>query len=98
MLIPLALVMGQQKKRPRSDRLPPRPRIRQLRSQPLQPHPRAPVPALAPPPSSNAEQAKIPAGAKEVEPFLYTYTDAEGKKWFYRRDSLRRRQVGRQAR
>ena len=31
-----------------------------------------------------ADDQKIPAGAKKVEPYLYRYTDAQGKKWFYR--------------
>jgi len=27
---------------------------------------------------------RIPKGAKEVEPFVYSYTDAQGNKWMYR--------------
>ncbi len=26
----------------------------------------------------------IPAGAKQIEPYLYSYQDANGKKWLYR--------------
>ena len=81
MLMPLALVLGQQKKATKKRAAAP------TQSSVTQAAPEAqPVPAPAPPPptSSNAEQAKIPAGAKEVEPFLFTFTDADGKKWFYR--------------
>ena len=78
-LMPLALVMGQQKKATKKRATAP------TQSSVTQPASAAqPVPAAAPPPSSNAEALKIPAGAKEVEPFLFAYTDAEGKKWFYR--------------
>ena len=79
MLMPLALVMGQQKKATKKRS------AAAAQSSVTQPTPTAqPVPAAAPPPSSNAEQAKIPAGAKEVEPFLFAFTYADGKKWFYR--------------
>ena len=79
MLMPLALVMGQQKKTTKKRAVAP------SQSSVTQPAPAAePVAAPAPPASSNAEQAKIPAGAKETEPFLFTFTDADGKKWFYR--------------
>lgn len=27
---------------------------------------------------------KIPAGAKEVQPYTYSYTDAQGNNWMYR--------------
>ena len=27
---------------------------------------------------------KIPAGAAEVQPYTYSYTDAQGKQWMYR--------------
>lgn len=86
MLIPLALVMGQQKKttKKRPAAAAPQDSTATQPASPTAPA-AAPVPALAPPPSSNAEQATIPAGAKEVEPFLFAYTDAGGKRWFYRR-------------
>ncbi len=78
-LMPLALVMGQQKKATKKRSAAP------SQSSVAQPATAAqPVPAAAPPPSSNAEQPKIPAGAKEVEPFLFAFTGADGKKWFYR--------------
>jgi len=32
----------------------------------------------------NAPAGKIPAGAKEVQPYTYSYTDAAGSKWMYR--------------
>jgi hypothetical protein len=41
--------------------------------------PAAKKPAPAPAP------LVIPAGAKEVGPGTYTYTDAKGKKWIYRK-------------
>ena len=34
----------------------------------------------APPPA----EMTLPAGAKQVEPGTYTFTDAQGKKWIYR--------------
>lgn len=43
------------------------------------------APKPPPPPSSaQAEAPKIPEGAKQVEPYLYSYTDTQGKKWLYR--------------
>ena len=42
----------------------------------------------APPPSKPAAGAAlqdIPAGAKEIEPGLYRYTDSQGKTWLMRR-------------
>lgn len=35
-------------------------------------------------PTATSDPQKIPEGAKEVEPYLYTYTDPQGKKWFYK--------------
>ena len=32
----------------------------------------------------NATAEKIPAGAKEVQPYTYSFTDAAGTKWMYR--------------
>src|SRR5207245_547594 len=32
-----------------------------------------------------AQEIKIPDGAVEVEPYSYRYTDAQGKKWLYRK-------------
>jgi hypothetical protein len=32
----------------------------------------------------NAAAEKIPAGAKEVRPYTYSFTDAAGTKWMYR--------------
>ena len=29
-------------------------------------------------------ETTIPAGAREVEPYTYTYTDAQGTQWMYR--------------
>lgn len=78
-LMPLALVVGQQKKTAKK-KLAPAPQ----ESTVTQPAAAQPVAPAAPPPSANAEQLKIPAGAKETEPFLFSFTDAEGKKWFYR--------------
>lgn len=37
-----------------------------------------------PAPSSQAEAPRIPDGAKQVEPYLFSYTDPQGKKWLYR--------------
>ena len=31
-----------------------------------------------------ASATEIPAGAKQVEPYIYRYTDAQGKTWMYR--------------
>ncbi len=79
-LMPLTLLVGQQKKSVKKRTAAPAP------SAVTQSAPAAqPVPAAAlPPPSGTAEQPKIPAGAKEVEPFLFSFTDAQGKKWLYR--------------
>ena len=32
-----------------------------------------------------ASATEIPAGATQVEPFIYRYTDAQGKTWMYRK-------------
>jgi hypothetical protein len=36
-------------------------------------------------PASSTAELKLPAGATMVEPGTYTYTDAQGKKWIYRK-------------
>jgi hypothetical protein len=36
-------------------------------------------------PASPTAELKLPAGATMVEPGTYTYTDAKGKKWIYRK-------------
>lgn len=36
-------------------------------------------------PAETAAAPGIPTGAKEVEPYLYRYTDAQGKTWMYRK-------------
>jgi hypothetical protein len=36
-------------------------------------------------PATSTAGLKLPAGATEVEPGTYTYTDAQGKKWIYRK-------------
>jgi hypothetical protein len=41
-----------------------------------------PAPKAAPAATDSAQ--KIPDGAKELEPYLYSYTDPQGKKWLYR--------------
>ena len=41
-----------------------------------------PAPASRP---AQATEITIPAGAVEVEPYIYRYTDAAGKKWIYRK-------------
>jgi hypothetical protein len=41
-----------------------------------------PLPAAAP---AQAAEITIPAGAVEVEPYLYRYKDAAGKNWIYRK-------------
>ncbi len=41
-------------------------------------------PAPKPAPAATDSAPKIPDGAKEVEPYLYSYTDPQGKKWLYR--------------
>jgi hypothetical protein len=42
-----------------------------------------PAPKAAPATATESAQ-KIPDGAKELEPYLYSYTDPQGKKWLYR--------------
>jgi hypothetical protein len=37
------------------------------------------------PAPARAQAITIPAGAIEVEPYTYRYTDKEGKKWIYRK-------------
>jgi hypothetical protein len=46
-----------------------------------------PTSATAPkaPATSTAATTSIPAGAVEVEPYLYRYTDKDGKVWLYRK-------------
>jgi hypothetical protein len=34
--------------------------------------------------TTKAAASSIPSGAVQVEPFLYRYTDTQGKTWFYR--------------
>jgi hypothetical protein len=41
-----------------------------------------PAPAAA---SAQAKEITIPAGAVEVEPYIYRYTDTAGKSWIYRK-------------
>ena len=41
-----------------------------------------PAPASAP---AKATEITIPAGAVEIEPYMYRYTDAAGKNWIYRK-------------
>ena len=36
------------------------------------------------PPAATSSAPKIPEGAKQIEPYLYSYTDPQGKKWVYR--------------
>ena len=31
-----------------------------------------------------AAEDRIPSGAKEIEPYTFSYTDAQGNKWMYR--------------
>jgi hypothetical protein len=38
-----------------------------------------------PAPANKVQEVTIPAGAVEVEPYTYRYTDAQGKKWIYRK-------------
>lgn len=40
--------------------------------------------APKPAPAATESAPKVPEGAKEVEPYLYSYTAPDGKKWFYR--------------
>jgi hypothetical protein len=37
------------------------------------------------PATPKAEAITIPAGAVEIEPYTYSYTDSNGKKWIYRK-------------
>jgi len=38
-----------------------------------------------PAPANKVQEVTIPTGAVEVEPYTYRYTDAQGKKWIYRK-------------
>ena len=81
-LLPVALAIGQQRKTPKKKQA-----AAPQQSAVTQEAPAAaaqPVPPPAPPASSNSEPPKVPAGAKEVEPYLFAFTDAQGKKWLYR--------------
>jgi hypothetical protein len=49
------------------------------------------APARAAAKSPDAGAPALPAGATEVEPNLYRYTDAQGKTWMYRRTPFDRR-------
>src|SRR5215475_2776271 len=44
----------------------------------------APKPQPAKTQASRPAAPSIPEGAKQVEPYLYRYTDAQGKTWMYR--------------
>jgi hypothetical protein len=45
-----------------------------------------PAPKKAKPaPANKAQEVTIPAGAVEVKPYTYRFTDAQGKKWIYRK-------------
>jgi len=44
-----------------------------------------PAPKKAKPAPNKVQEVTIPAGAIEVEPYTYRYTDAQGKKWIYRK-------------
>lgn len=35
-------------------------------------------------PAATDSAPKVPEGAKQIEPYLYSYTDPQGKKWMYR--------------
>ena len=85
-LLPLALAMGQQKKAPKKKHAtePQQSSVNQTPTVTQNQAAAQPVPAAAPPASNNAEALKIPVGAKEVEPYLFAATDAQGTKWFYR--------------
>ena len=85
-LMPLALALGQQRKAPKKKHTtdPQQSSVTQPAAVTQAPAAAQPVPAAAPPASNNAEALKIPPGAKEVEPYLFAFTDAQGKKWFYR--------------
>ncbi len=44
-----------------------------------------PAAKKAKPAPAKAQEVTIPAGAVEVEPYTYRYTDPQGKKWIYRK-------------
>jgi hypothetical protein len=44
-----------------------------------------PAPKKAKSAPNRVQEITIPAGAVEVEPYTYRYTDAQGKKWIYRK-------------
>jgi hypothetical protein len=44
-----------------------------------------PAPKKAKPAANKVQEVTIPAGAVEVEPYTYRFTDAQGKKWIYRK-------------
>lgn len=44
-----------------------------------------PAPKKAKPAPNKVQEITIPAGAVEVEPYTYRFTDAQGKKWIYRK-------------
>ena len=43
------------------------------------------APKKAKPAPNKVQEITIPAGAVEVEPYTYRFTDAQGKKWIYRK-------------
>ena len=43
------------------------------------------APKKAKPAPNKVQEITIPPGAVEVEPYTYRYTDAQGKKWIYRK-------------
>src|SRR3984885_12217395 len=51
-------------------------------AQPAQP---APAPAAKPAPAKKSATLTVPAGAVQVSPGLYRWTDKDGKGWMYRR-------------
>jgi len=44
-----------------------------------------PAPKKAKPAPNKVQDVTIPPGAVEVEPYTYHFTDAQGKKWIYRK-------------
>ena len=44
-----------------------------------------PAPKKSKPAPNKVQEITIPAGAVEVEPYTFRYTDAQGKKWIYRK-------------
>jgi len=44
-----------------------------------------PAPKKAKPAPNKVQEVTIPAGAVEVEPYTYRFTDDQGKKWIYRK-------------